>query len=60
MLAQIMKARLESASVVALHPGMATQLAEDCLCGPSCHSLSEPGNEERGIQLSRMLLLALV
>src|SRR5271157_4298594 len=55
---QIMKSRLNTSSIVALHASSETQSVEGSLCGSSFYWTSRTRNEERSIRSSRIFLLA--
>jgi len=57
--ANIMKTWLEASSIVALHPSMAAQSTEDYIGCPWFDRTSVTGDEERVIQLGRMVFVAL-
>src|SRR5205809_545076 len=54
-----MKSRLKTSSIVALHASSEAQSVEGSLCSSSFYRTSNTRNEEGGIRLGRMLLLAL-
>ena len=54
-----MKTWLEASSIVTLHPSTATQSAEDYIRSPWLDRTSVTGDEERSIQLGRMVFVAL-
>ncbi len=54
-----MKPWLEASSIVALHPSMATQSAEDYICSPWFDRTSGTGDEEWAIRLGRMVFVTL-
>src|ERR1700681_435936 len=56
---QVMKSRLKTSSIVALHASSETQSIEGSLCGSPFYRTSRTRNEERSIRSSRILLLAL-
>ena len=56
---KVVKAGLEASPIVALHTGLATQSAEESVCGPSCYPIPRTGDEEWSIRLGRMVLPAL-
>src|SRR5260370_21594533 len=57
-MAQVMKSRLKTSSIVALHATSKTQSVEGSLCSSSFYRTSRTRNEERSIRLGRILLLA--
>jgi hypothetical protein len=58
-MAKVMKARLESSTIGALHASAEAQLVEDSICGPSCDRTSITANEEWHVRLGQMSFAAL-
>src|SRR5215471_9577744 len=56
----VMKTRLETSSIAALHVGPTTQLVKNSVCRSSCNRIPVTADEEWSIQPARMRFASLI